>query len=390
MSGRTAIRPSFAVGVALVLAVGAAPSSAVAQQTGDPDTPEALRARLDSLRPLLAEAGRDLDGRSARMEAARRAAAEAEARIDTFRVGGDGIQVLTPVDQADATRALFDEVWDETFGDLGHSPSLARSTVLFQRTYGDPVPIHAEGQAHSISLDAWTSRERARSEIRRILSNVMVHDLQPGRNPVGLWLRADPLTPPPPESVYRRIAVTRSKTTRACLGGDAAACGTAMALGVTRDASGLEDQIDEWYTPEEQRALIAERFNFFSRQAAAIRHRCVDRGDQAACDDIFANDRRDWAPLGRDVRQSLVTYALEVGPPGSWERLVEDPGMTAIEALEHASGQSIDALLAGWRERLVASRPGSFQPLIPSSGRALAWTLLFAAFALRSTRWRLG
>lgn len=386
----------YRLAVVLVLAAATVPPPAVAQQADLPATPEELRAHLDSLRPLLAEARRELDARSVRMDAVRRAAAEAEARIDTFRVGGVGPRVLTPADQAGSTRALFDRVWEEGFADLGHSPSLARSTITFQRAFGDPVPIHVDGDAHTLSLDGWSSLERARSEIHRLLSNVMVHDLQPERNPVGLWLRADPLTPPPLASVYRRIAVTRSKATRACLGGDTASCASAMALGTSgdADASGdpgdMEAQLEAWYTADERRALIAERFNFFGRRPGALRQRCVDGGDQGACEEILANYGGDWAPLGGDVRQSLVSHALEVGPPGSWERLVEDPDMTAIEALEHASGQSIDVLLAGWHERLTANRPGSFAPLVPSSGRSLAWTLLFAALALRSTRWRLG
>lgn len=403
---RTSPAVAFVLGPALALVVIAtAPESVLAQagarrdalvRPDEPrdavtaDTPEALRAHLDSLRPLLAEARRDLDARNARITEARRAAAAAAARIDTLLVGGVGLRVLTPASQSQATRELFEEVWDETFADLGHSPSLGRSTVTFQRKFGSGTPIHVDGQAQSISVDPWSSRERTKAEVRRLLSSLMVHDLRPARNRVGIWLRSDPLSPAPLRDIYRRIAVTRSKVTRECLAGDVEACGSAMALDVTQDF----DQLGEWYTAEERRGLVVDRLGFFRGPYAALRRRCVDQADQSACDELLGllsgSGVGQWAPLGPDVRESLVAYALEVAPPGSWERLVEDPGMTPREALEHASGQPVDVLLAGWRDRLLASRPSAFGPLIPSSGRTLAWTLLFAALALRSTRWRLG
>jgi hypothetical protein len=60
------------------------------------------------------------------------------------------------------------------------------------------------------------------------------------------------------------------------------------------------------------------------------------------------------------------------------------------EALERASGSPLPELLAGWRVRLVEHRPETFEDLAPSTGLSLVWTILFAALAMRSTRWRFG
>ncbi len=370
------------------LAVAAAPGSAVAQQSAmgqqnEPSpTPEELRAELDSLRPLLADAKRDLDARVARIDAARRIAAEEEASIDTLYVGG--ARVLTPSHQATATEAVFNEVWEETFATLGASPALARTTITFQQGLGDPAPIHVEGDAHEMVVPAWRTSAQVKRDIRGALSQAMSHDVK--GTPFGGWLVGDAFAPDGMDATYRRVAVTRSRATRACLGGDPKACGAAMGLGTTRDVQ----QLREWYTPEERRSLVADRYRAPSRRFGAIRARCVEREDYGACNDLLDDFRQDWAPLGPDVRESLVAHALEVGAPGGWERILEDPEMTPIEALERASGQPVDDLLSGWRKRLVESRPRGFEPLVPSSGRTLAWSLFFAALALRSTRWRLG
>ena len=377
----------FVLIVAFAAAAAGAPAHLVAQQDARPDvegtvagTPEALRARLDSLRPLVQEAREAMDRREARVKEARRRAAASEARVDTSFFGG--AMVLTPVDQAEVTREVFSAVWGEHYAHLGSSPSLARSTFVFQWT-DDPVAIHVEGDASRLSLDRWTSRSRVDEAVHAMFGAAMSHDVRVDATRVGGWLRGNPFIPVPMERVYRRVATTSSEATRACLAGDAAACGSAMGLGTEQTV----EQLQTWYTPAERRALVASSIQAGNRHWETDRRACLTDG--VRCEALMIRyPYADWAPLETDARISLVAYALEVGGEDAWARLVEDPEMNPSEALAHASGVAVGDLLQGWQQRLVEHRPDTFADLLPGTGRTVLWTLFFAGMALRSTRWR--
>jgi hypothetical protein len=353
-------------------------------------TPEQARLleRLDSLRPLVAEAKLALDARTARdREAARRAAAAA-ARVDTLRVGL--LTVVTPTGQAETARALFTEVWSEHFALIERSPTLAESIFVFDGS-DDRVPIHIEANPRPVQLRGSAQRPRVKSAIRHAIGAALGHDLSREGTRVGRWVGGNPLQEPDLEAIYRVVATRRSQVTRACLAGDVSACASSLSLG-----TGRQDltQLSEWYTPEERRALIvAWRPELMSRFDGPEWTLCVEGRDHAVCDEILTNFRsiqRDWSPLPQSVRATLLAYAVERGGPGAWERLVEDPDMEPGQALEHASGSTLPELLAGWRARLVEHRPEPFEDLAPSTGLSLVWTILFAALAMRSTRWRFG
>ena len=86
---------------------------------------------------------------------------------------------------------------------------------------------------------------------------------------------------------------------------------------------------------------------------------------------------------------AMVWVALEAGGEGAWDRLVEDPQMTATQALLNASGSSQQQLEASWRNMILEARPRVHAGLSLSKWTALFWILVLAAFAMRSTRWRL-
>lgn len=379
------------------LAVG--PPDALAQES-----PEELRARLDSLRPLLIEARAEHEAHAAERTERERLAAARAARIDTFHVGG--ATVLTPLDESPRTRELFADIWSEHFAGLGESPSLARSVITFQWR-DEPVPIHVEGDHHRVAPGAWTRRSDVAEAVRGTLAAVIHHDISGSRSTeVGDWAGGNPLLPAATEEVYRRVALTRSKATRDCLSGDLDACRSAMGLDAWEAESEItamteaarlrerqarfRESIAEWYAPEERRALIESRVRIHARAPAEARDDCVLEGHIEACDELLAQVGRDWTPFGPETRTSLVAFALRVGGDGAWSRLMQDPEMTPVEAMEHASGAGIDELLAGWHAALLAARPDAFEDLAPRSGLTLLWTLFFAALALRSTRWRLG
>lgn len=342
-----------------------------------------LRHRLDSLAPLLSEARADVDRQRALEEESRRRAAAAATRVDTLAVGP--LTVLTPSGQAEATRELFSGVWEEHFADLGHSPALERSTFAYQRVEDEPLPIHVEGGGHVLYRDAWLPTFRVEASVRSLIAGAMSHDLRESGSLVSEWAWGNALDAEPLDETYRRIAIGSARANRGCLAGDTSACASALGLG---DASGPE-LAAEWYTPRERQARVARHSVWRSRRAQVLRAQCRE-DDLSACDEYMEHFGWNWAPMGQEIRESVLAYALDRGGQDAWTRLLEDPEMTPQEALEHASGESLDELLAGWHGELVANRPETFEALGRSSGRAFLWTLLFAALALRSTRWRLG
>lgn len=357
-------------------------------------SPQELRHRLDSLAPLVAEARAAVNRQRTRDEEDRRRAAAAATRVDTLAVGP--LAVLTPSGQAESTRELFARVWEEHFAHLGHSPALERSTFAYQRVEDEPLPIHVEGGGHVLYRDAWVPVFRVEENVRSLIAGAMSHDLRESDALVGDWVWGNALDAEPLEETYRRIAITASRATRGCLAGDTDACAAALGLelppgeGVVAGETPARDLLAEWYTPEERQARVSRHRVWRSRRAQVLRARCTQEDDIAACDEYMQRFGWNWAPMGPEARESVLAHALDRGGEGAWTRLLEDPEMAPREALEHASGASLEDLLASWQSELVANRPETFEALGGSSGRAFLWTLLFAALALRSTRWRLG
>lgn len=339
-----------------------------------------LTARLDSLLPLVEEAEAALRARTLVTEEQAREAAATIARVDTLRVAL--LTVITPVEQAETARMLFTEVWNEHFGRVDASPSLEENTFTFQWS-DERVPIHVWSASRAVELARRTSRSRVKAAIRGQIGGALVQDLHRAVPRLANWVAADPFRPQDHAAAYRMAATSRSRASRSCLAGDLQACADALGLGVERG----EQQIRTWYTPEERR-MIVEGAIPPERLETSSRARCLERADYEACDEVIQSVPRDWTPLGGPVRETVLAYALERGGRGAWTRLLSNPEMEPVEALEHASGLSIEELLAGWHALLLESRRASFENLVPSSGRSLAWILLFAALALRSTRWR--
>jgi len=366
------------------------------QQTAD-----ALRERLDELRPLRLEAREDADSREARDFRASRESAAAAATVDTIYV--ELIRVITPLDQVEVARELFTEVWSESFSHIAASPSLQEATFSFQWS-NERVPIHIEEHPRVIELTkGWAPRSNVKRAIRDAIAGTINHDLRRENARVSSWVKGNPIQTPDMERTYRRVATTHSRITRACLLGDTYACRSAMGLtfsplprrfGTAADAerweSQLTDQMTEWYTPDERRALVAGVRQQPGRQDAATWGDCVEDRVISACDRLLSAGFSDVSPLGGAVRETLVAYAIEQGGGGAWGRLIEDPEMEPVTALEYASAMPIDDLVAGWRDLLIANRPETFEGLWSRAGLAVLWFVFFTTLAMRSTRWRFG
>jgi len=339
--------------------------------------------RLDSLRPLLEQAEAAYEDYEAREAEAARLHAAAQARVDTLHVGQ--LTIITPFAQAETARELFSEVWAEHFGTVGHSPALEKVVFTFQWS-DDLVPIHVVEPVRPVEGTSQRGREEVLARIRNVIAVTISADMGELGTKVGRWVAGNPLEPRPLDAVYRLIAVTESHASRTCLGGDVRSCATAMGLG---KETGIE-RIEAWYTPAERQALVRRTTFMRSRLTDPSARRCVEGDELPACDRLLLEWDRDWTPFVGPQRETLVAYALEAGGQGSWDRLIEDPQMEPAAALEYASMMPLDDLVSGWLDRLMASRPDTYERLIPRSGLAILWSLFFGALAMRSTRWRLG
>jgi hypothetical protein len=351
-------------------------------RTPIPRTEEEILAHIEVLRPALEEA-RDAFAAAGAAEWARFLAETNAHPIDTLRIGD--ITVLVPPADAPLARSLFAEAWSERFAAVG-SETLAQWTFTFQVTRGDEEPrgFYIESpHTRQIELSPWEARTRGSTHVRSAISYAVSSELASHR--IRGWASDDPLKDPDSQRIYRAIAVTPSRATRACLAGDVTACKHALGLDVGEDA------LDVWYTPEERRGLVLD---LAVRSGPQIRGEaldaCRESSDPSACDRLLTGDTRRWAPAAGSVRSSLLWLALQRGGTGAWGRLVEDPAAEPEQVLAHVSGMDVDALVSEWRVWLRENRPESYAGLGGKSALALLWTLLFATLATRSTRWRLG
>jgi hypothetical protein len=351
-----------------------------------------LVRQLDSLRPLVTEA------LAAAQEASdRRLREQAESRrtaIDTVRIGA--LRVLALPAQADLVEELFEEVWEETFAMVGESPALERWLLTFQwrarlermdfgpdRGAGAP-PIRQLG----VNRIWQPSREGAKARIRSGVAAVLTEDFA-DESPMRGWMTARGY--PASADVYRSLAGTASGANRACLVGDARACWTALGLGLA-DAG---PRLTEWLAPETLAGIVVEASerpgSGIDRDDPTVRA-CTEESNGIACVRLITQGV-EWArgvPISANAFAHMFWHAVRTGGAGAWQRVLERSDATPPELLTYVSGLSPEQLAASWRETVVASRPDVNAGLDTTRWAALFWFLFFAAFAMRSTRWRLG
>jgi hypothetical protein len=364
--------------VALATLLPAGHPQAVAAQ----QTEAELVHRIDSLLPLAAEARRKADEAAARRE--RILSSAVKTAVDSVSVGP--ITIVTPIEQSGRAERLFREVWEESFPGVTESRALSESTFTFQSGV-TLEPIRTLAPTYRIEKRV-TTDAALKENIRELLTFVLSYDLGTRGTRVGAWaLEGGALQKPDHlEWVYRELASTPSYVDRGCLAGDLTDCWTALGLDMSRD------EIEKWYTPDERRAVVGTRRLFYSGRAMVdLRDRCLDEGVIEACDALIRQSNRTrWEPTFPAARGAMLWYALEAGGPGAWARLLEDPTMEPGDALRYASGLSTEALAKRWRDAIMEARPNVHAGFGATQLAGLFWIVLFAALAMRSTRWRLG
>ena len=362
---------------------------AEAQEARRYESEESLEARIQTLVPLVEEARVEAEAAAAELLTFTRRAAESIVALDTFAVGQ--MTIIAPVPDADRGRDLFQSAWETYFAGI-ESASLQASTFTFQAR-DEPVPIFVEAETYSrhIEIEWWQMRSDAVAVVASAIAFSINREL--AESAMARWIMNDPLVDHDPAELYRRLATTPSRSVRECLAGNAASCTTSLGL---FEGTSIEASLAEWYTVDERRALAIAGGGVRSigGGASAITDaaaQCLDDADVRACDAVLlVESRRDLTPLTGVVRASLVRHALGMGGDGAWARLVEARNRPIGEALEYTAGSGLDEIVATWNAWILAARPEVHASLGSRSFFALMWTVLFAAVAMRSTRWRLG
>jgi hypothetical protein len=368
------------VALVLVLAVGAQPA-----RPQEPTDAELIR-RIEALRPQLEEARVARDARYMRNqeEEGRRT----PTRVDTVRVGP--LLIVSLPDEVDTARELFEEVWLESFQSVRESPSLARHTFVIQwraRIRALNVELTPGGELVRVDISrVWApTREHAKVVVADAIARGLVQDFPTG-SPVRSWLTAQ--ARPRDDEAYRLLATASSASTHECLAGDDGACRAALGL----DMRGTADRLPSWFAAEDRLKMVewAAREDRVSRDAPLVRA-CLEDEEAPACDAVI--DELGWVtnpPVSDRLRAHLLWFAMREGGEQAWQRALERRGAPIPEALSHIGARPIEQLVADWRDELVARRPDVHAGLGPKGTRALLWSLIFAALAMRSTRWRLG
>jgi hypothetical protein len=300
------------------------------------------------------------------------------------------LRVVTLLDDVDRTRSLFEDVWDESFAGLEESPSLTRHVFTFQwRARVQRIAFAAEPNEQVVAIQLSRARvptaDRAKTEILDAVARSVLADFPTG-SPMSAWLTARGY--PRSGDMYRIMATADVGATRQCLGGSVRACGAALGMGFGDPGA----EIAAWYEPGQRVEIVrqaADRRDRVETDDALVRS-CTDFEDVAACDSVLARlDWVSWIPVSDRLRTHALWLAVDIGGAGAWGRALERADAPIGDVLEHVSGLPIQEFLAVWHQELIENRPDTRAGLGGRGSRVLLWSLIFMAFAMRSTRWRL-
>jgi len=377
-AGAAWVALAWATSAWLCLAAAAAPAPLHAQQA---TAEEALIRHLDTLIPLVRESRRELESTKAERE--RLLQDRPTEPQDTLLIGP--IRVVTFPDQARLAAEVVGGAWGELGGAVIESRHLREHTFVFH--WSPRVrKVAVTGPVQRIEAPAWVPERVIRESAREAIGVVLALSMDGAG--VGRWVKGSVRAPIHPDRVYRELLFVPSQVNRACVQGDPAACWSA--LGVDADPADLS----RWYSDEEMplRAAQVGAGHYWPRATRVALLQCGERGSPGALPAcarfLAAVGPHVAAPLSLEARRALLWVALQEGGPGSFDRLVADPGMSPGDALLAASGLTSEELATRWRARVTAAKPTVYSGLGGTGGLAVFWFLVFGALALRSTRWR--
>ncbi len=176
---------------------------------------------------------------------------------------------------------------------------------------------------------------------------------------------------------------TPAAVARDCYAGDTARCLAGFGL------VAVPDPVMTLYdAPTRRQAVMRLRSSAARFGNSAGVNACLRRSDDAQCVAVLRDMVLPGDPVfGYELRVSLVEEALAMGGPRAFERFFRTPGSIG-QRLEAAAGRPLGEVVARWQHHVVSAQRATEDINPAIVGAALGWTVLFAALALRSTRWR--
>jgi hypothetical protein len=181
------------------------------------------------------------------------------------------------------------------------------------------------------------------------------------------WLggQVRPSAPTPTElgAVYVELVTAPSQAARRCFLGDLAGCRFAFSLADTADT------FERWYpSPAERHRLVTASLSHLRQGETQASFRDCAAGDDSACTELLRSVplRSLPSPLSHWARRTLVEVALRLGGREAYHRLLGSPEAPLATRLAAAAGVGVDAVVARWREEVLASRPTPVS--LPPSG----------------------
>lgn len=352
----------------------AAPVCSASAQQHESAAAAAMRARIDSLVPEWHAAGKALHEH------------DSIARVETLRRQSEPLDTLTAAPftavarHSEATRifrvfrnALANQA--ELMDGLASAPPI---TLLVEGRghYAAFSQMQRAPRHHIVSLPAGLSKPQYERAMTGAIDDAL-KDLLP--DTLRKWLRDGSLKwGVNDEAILREVATTDAVMTTACSRRDIGACTNALGLAAPLDSL-------RGHSPEQLRRMVARNR---STAGSRLSHECVHDNSAVSCMAVFAPHGGPPLPLSTNARASLLFYALERGGRGSVARLLNAPNpVSAITAAAHAPIQTV---VAGWRDQLEDARMQPSRDLASGFGTTVLWAGVALAFALRSTRRRVG
>ncbi|HEX9887190.1 MAG TPA: hypothetical protein VGA70_11915 [Longimicrobiales bacterium] len=405
-------RERLALPLMAVLLIAGVPAPASAQDAPRAERPEVERLEAE-LRQLLARMGPVSDRATLERvtrDSLRAKRAQEAATIDTVSVGP--LRIVTVAERADEARRAFAAVWYDLEPQIAGAVDMSKATFVYDAT-DELRYLRFQETSYRVDGRRWTGDWRVRFDddllverIRHSLFSEVSRQLPDG---LQTWLRNWPVTPAPERSMgdlYRALVLNGTRATEACVEGDLESCWSS--LGFVGDAARLAD-----WVPDAPGAL-----GTCSHDVDALSTLLAETGF------LWGTKWSGWGeciPLSREYRGDFVGFALARGGEGSLRRLLAEwpdevpvaygdsqPGTVQGEVLldpttnvvtfgtdvrarlSHAAGMSEHELVAAWRDRMMDARPDVRVDEDRDRTASFIWVVFFAAFAMRSTRWRLG
>ncbi len=209
-----------------------------------------------------------------------------------------------------------------------------------------------------------------------------------------LWLSANIMSPTAARrngwsgsylpSVYVELATSSSAVGRKCFAGDLTACRVALEL------DPVSDPIAEWYDTQDLLRFIERAGMSRGWDSAAEWISCVQEGDDTACERLFRTRLEGSVlhPVSPMAHQTLGETALQMGGDGAYGRLVQTGAPTIADWIAAVAAAPANSVIARWHSNVMAARPAPTTLTAATGWGALAWIVVLATIATRSTRWR--